>query len=56
MTRTPMPVQDEVWVALEGELNPLEARRRIRGKTTVRACLVDGDDAEELQGRDQQKR
>ena len=33
-----------VWVALEEDLGPLEARRRLRGKTTVRALQVEGED------------
>ena len=41
LAHTTEPIKEEVWIALEGEPNPLEARRRIRGKTTVKALKVE---------------
>ena len=41
IARTVEPITDEVWVALEDALNPLEARQRIRGKSLVQRLKVE---------------
>ena len=43
-----------VWVALEEDLGPLEVRRRLRGKTTVRAMQVEGDEKFEEEERNEE--
>ena len=41
------PVTDQAWIAVASEqLDPVEVRRRLRGKTTVRMCIPDEDEME----------
>ncbi len=47
ITNTQEPVTDEVWIALEDDLNPLDARQRIRGKSVVQRLRVQGKEDEE---------
>ena len=45
---TVTPVTDEAWIGLERQgRDPLEVRRRIRGKTTVRMMMAKDEDEEE---------
>ena len=44
ITHTQEPVTDEIWVALEDDLNPLDARQRIRGKSVVQRLRVEKED------------
>ena len=40
--RTTEPITNDAWVAVLEQLNPLEARRRIRGKTAMHMAALDG--------------
>ena len=46
ITNTQEPVTDEVWIALEDDLNPVDARQRIRGKSLVQRLRVQGEEDE----------
>lgn len=47
ITRTQEPITDEVWVALEDAMNPLDARQRIRGKSVVQRLKVEDEERKE---------
>jgi hypothetical protein len=44
ITNTKEPITDEIWVALEDALTPLDARQRIRGKSLVQRLKVEEED------------
>ena len=50
ITRTQEPITDEVWIALEDALNPLDARQRIRGKSLVQRLKVSEEEMKEKEG------
>lgn len=41
------PPNLQTWIALEDELNPIQLRRRLRGKTAVQSFLVEGESTPE---------
>ena len=48
--RTTEPITNDAWVAVLEQLNPLEARRRIRGKTAIHMAAVNGGEQDDQGG------